>query len=114
MKWLAPCLCTIAAAIWTGPALACGHGGGADYCGPELISALYVTAAGSVYVQPSSSWTGVVCSPVSGSFAILNPAAANFEQLYALLLSAKLSGEQVTLVMDPSQPQCTITYVTLQ
>lgn len=114
MKWLLASLCAVAATICADAAFACGHNDGADYCGPELIGTIYVTAAGSVYIRPSSSWSGVVCSPISGAYALLNPTSANFKQLYAMLLSAKLSGEQVTMVMDPSQPQCTITYVTLQ
>jgi hypothetical protein len=98
----------------TGTALGCGRGDAADYCGPELIAMLYTTASGLVFIQPSSAWNGAVCVPVSGTYAQLLPSAPNFKQLYALLLSAKLSGSQVQMVMDPAQSTCTITYVTLQ
>jgi hypothetical protein len=90
---------------------------GTDSCGPELIHLLYVTASGAVYVQPSSSLTpaptGFNCKPVAGAYLTLSPQAINFKPLYALLLSARLSGAPVTMVMDPLQPQCTISYVTM-
>ena len=101
-------------AMTAGTAGACGHSGATDYCGPELIAMIYVTSSGNVYLQPSSSWGGVVCTPVSGTYAVLLASAANFKQLYALLLSAKVSNNQVQMVMDPAQSTCTITYVTLQ
>ncbi len=97
-------------------AMACGHAGSTDFCGPEKIGMLYVTSSGNVYVSPSSSLVGngVVCSPLSGQYAVLSSLAANFKEVYATLLAAKLSDYQVKLVMDPTQSQCTITYVTLQ
>jgi hypothetical protein len=95
-------------------AMACGHSQSTDYCGPELIAVLYTTTSGAVYVQPSSAWSGVACTPISGLYAQLLPSAPNFKQVYATLLSAKLSGFQVEMVMDPGQSQCTITYVTLR
>lgn len=101
-------------AMTTGTAFACGHSEATDYCGPELIAMIYTRASGQVYVQPSSSWTGAVCLPVSGSYAVLLSSAPNFKLLYALLLSAKVSGSPVQMVMDPAQSTCTITYVTLQ
>lgn len=101
-------------AMAAGTASACGNGEGTDYCGPELITMIYVTSSGDVYIKPSSAWNGVVCAPVSGTYAVLRPSAANFKQIYALLLSAKLSGNQVEIDMDRAQSTCTIAYVTLQ
>jgi hypothetical protein len=97
-------------------ALACGHAGATDFCGPEKIGMLYVTTSGNVYVLPSSMLVGngVACTPLSGQYAVLSSAAPNFKEVYATLLAAKLSDYQVKLVMDPTQSQCTITYVTLQ
>ena len=102
--------------LLSGTALACGHSGSTDYCGPELIAQIYAPVSGDVYVQPSSSWTGngVVCAPISGKYALLPSSAPNFKQIYATLVSAKLSGYQVTMVMDRAQTQCTIAYITLQ
>jgi hypothetical protein len=96
---------------------ACGHVTGVDYCGPELISLLYVTASGYLYVQPTTPLSptpqGFVCTPASGIYFVLAPSAPNFKQIYAALLSARVSGAPVTIVADPSQSTCTITYVTL-
>lgn len=95
----------------------CGHVVGTDYCGPELISLLYVTASGYLYVRPTTPLSpapqGFVCTPVSGSYFVLPPSAPNFKQVYAALLTARVSGAPVTIVADPSQSACTITYVTL-
>jgi hypothetical protein len=95
----------------------CGHAGTTDYCGPELIQLLYVSANGAVYVQPSTPLAappvGFLCKPVAGAYLVLNPAAANFKQIYATLLAARISAAPVTLILDPGQAQCTITYVTL-
>lgn len=95
----------------------CRHAVGTDYCGPELISLLYVTASGYLYVQPTTPLSplpqGFVCTPVSGTYFVLGPNAPNFKQIYAALLSARIAGAPVTIVADPSQPVCTITYVTL-
>jgi hypothetical protein len=94
--------------------LACGRADSVDYCGPDLIAVIYATTAGPIYVQPGSAWTGSVCTPIAGIYAQLLPSAQNFKQVYALLISAKLSGYQVRLVMEPGHAQCTISYVTLQ
>ena len=106
-------------AAWLpGAALAnCGHDSGVDFCGPELMSLLYVTQSGLVYVRPSTPLTprptGFVCAPVGGGYFVLDPKATNFKQIYAALLSARVSGAEVTLVADPAQSTCTIAYVTL-
>jgi hypothetical protein len=108
--------CTVALLFIGNTALACGHAGATDFCGPEKIGMLYVTTSGNVYVLPSSTLVGngVVCTPLSGQYAVLSSAAPNFKEVYATLLAAKLSDYQVKLVLDPTQSQCTITYVTLQ
>ncbi len=96
---------------------ACAHVEGTDYCGPELVSVIYVTASGAIYVRPTSPLTpvpsGFVCKPVSGEYFVLAPSAPNFKQMYAALLSARVSGAEVTIAADPSQSTCTIAYVTL-
>ncbi len=109
-------LCTLALLGAANAALACGHAGSTDFCGPEKIGLLYVTTSGNVYVQPSSALVGngVVCTALSGQYAVLSASAPNFREVYATLLAAKLSDYQIKLVMDPTQSQCTITYVTLQ
>jgi hypothetical protein len=109
-------ICTLTLLGAANAALACGHAGSTDFCGPEKIGLLYVTTSGNVYVQPSSTLVGngVVCTPLSGQYAVLSAAAQNFKEVYATLLAAKLSDYQIKLVMDPTQSQCTITYVTLQ
>jgi hypothetical protein len=101
-----------------GPVCAnCGHSSGVDFCGPELIGLLYITESGLVYVQPSTPLTpppaGFVCTPAGGGYFVLDPKAANFKQTYAALLSARVSGAEVTLVADPAKSTCTIVYVTL-
>ena len=95
----------------------CGHNSGTDFCGPELIGLLYVTESGLVYVRPATPLTpaptGFVCTPAGSGYFVLDPKGANFKQIYAALLSARVSGAEVTLVADPAQPTCTIAYVTL-
>ena len=96
----------------------CGHGqDGTDYCGPELIRQLYITKMGTGDVRPTTPLTplpsGFACAPVSGTWFILDPAAPNFKQLYAALLSARVSGAPVTLVTDPTKHDCTISYIEL-
>jgi|HubBroStandDraft_6_1064221.scaffolds.fasta_scaffold193085_2 hypothetical protein len=103
-----------AASTWA----ACAHSAtGNDYCGPELISVLYIDGSGAIYVRPTSTLSpapaGFVCAPVSGAYFLLSPNNANFKQIYAALLSARVSGAPVTMVSDPAQPICTILYVTL-
>jgi hypothetical protein len=95
----------------------CQHSQGADFCGPDPISLLYVTSSGLIYVQPSGLLqaipAGFTCSPVAGSYFVLDPKASNFQQIYALLLSARSTGAgAVTLVADPAQSTCTILYAT--
>jgi hypothetical protein len=96
----------------------CAHSGtGNDYCGPELISVLYIDGSGAIYVRPTTALSpapaGFVCAPVSGAYFLLSPNNTNFKQIYAALLSARVSGAPVTLVSDPAQPICTILYITL-
>ena len=95
----------------------CGHNSGVDFCGPEFISLLYVTESGLVYVRPTTPLApppaGFLCKPVGGSYFVLDPKASNFKQVYAALLSARVSGAEVTLVADPARSTCTILYVTL-
>jgi hypothetical protein len=111
-----PAMCVSILVFAGSTAFACGHSGSTDFCGPEKIGLLYVTTSGNVFVLPSSSLigNGVACTPLSGQYAVLSAAAPNFKEVYATLLAAKLSDYQVKLVMDPTQTQCTITYVTLQ
>jgi len=96
---------------------ACGHSVGVDFCGPDLLRLIYINASGLVYVRPTGPLvplpSGFVCTPVSGVYFVLNPNAANFQQIYSALLSARVEGATVTLVADPAQPTCTIMYVTL-
>jgi hypothetical protein len=95
----------------------CLHAVDTDYCGPELMRLIYVTSAGPVYVQPSTSLepapTGFVCKPVAGGYFLLDSNAPNFKQIYATLISARVAGAPVTIVADPGRPVCTIAYVTL-
>jgi hypothetical protein len=107
---LAICLAMVPACAWA----TCAHeADGTDACVSEQIQLLYVTQSGAVYLQPTSSLAGFSCAPVSGTYLLLNPAAPNFKAAYAALLSARVVGATVTLVMDPSQSTCTISYVTL-
>jgi len=107
----------LAACVPAGVYAQCGHSEGVDYCGPELIQLLYVTSSSAIYVQPTSllnpAPAGFVCTPVSGHYFVLHPEIRNFKQIYATLLSARVSGAPVTLVADPTQPTCTVLYVTL-
>ena len=90
---------------------------GSDACVAEVIQMLYVTQSGAVYLLLTSSLapasTGFSCTPVSGRYIVLNPAAPNFKALYAALLSARMVGAPVSVVMDPNQSSCTIAYATL-
>jgi len=90
---------------------------GSDICAFEQIQMVYVTQAGPIYLMPTSSLapssTNFSCTPVAGRYVELNPAAPNFKAMYAAILSARVVGATVTLVMDPSQSVCTIAYVTL-
>ena len=100
------CILGLSLCAW-GTANACT----ATACGPEMVGLLYTTASGLVYVQPSSSVAALSCTTVSGTYIVLNPAAANFRELYAALLSAKISGSNVTIAMDVTQSTCTVGYV---
>ncbi len=95
----------------------CIHAVNTDYCGPELIRLIYVTSAGPVYVQPTTSLEpapqGFLCKPVAGAYFVLDPNAPNFKQVYATLISARVAGAPVTIVADPARSTCTILYVTL-
>jgi hypothetical protein len=90
---------------------------GSDACASELIRLLDVTQAGDIYVMPTSSLapasTGFSCAPVLGQYLVLNSTASNFKSLYAALLSARIVGAPVTLVMDRMQAACTIAYALL-
>jgi hypothetical protein len=116
MLWRAACVAlgTWSAAVAFG---ACAHSGTADYCGPELLRLLYVDGSGVVYVQPTTSLSptppGFACTPVIGTYFVLVPSSPNFKQIYAALLSARISAAPVTLVADPAYSTCTILYVTL-
>ena len=115
--WL--CVAVLTVAGWLPGAVfaACGHEVGVDFCGPELVGLLYVTGSGLVYVRPTTALSpapaGFLCKPAGGSYFVLDPKASNFKQVYAALLSARVSGAQVTLVADPAQSTCTVLYVTL-
>lgn len=90
---------------------------GTAYCGPEVIQLIYVSQSGAVYVQPTSNLSpapaNFPCTPAAGAYFVLNPTSPAFKQIYTVLLSARLSGAPVTMVTDPTQATCTISYVTL-
>ena len=98
-------------------AVACGHSEGTDFCGPEVIQKLYVAQSGAVYISVPSLMQhlpqGFTCTLISNEYVQLSPASSAFKQIYAALLSARLAGAPVTLVMDPTQSQCTVSYVVL-
>jgi len=116
-KLLRAALLTAASCLPGAVFAACGHNSGVDFCGPELVSLIYVTSSGLVYVAPTTPLAptppGFACSPVSGRYFVLEPNAGNFKQIYAALLTARVSGAPVTLVADPAKATCTIVYVTL-
>ncbi len=53
------------------------------------------------------------CLAIQGSLLRLNPAEANFKDVYAMLLSANLIGKPVTIRLDDAQSNCYILYVTV-
>ena len=115
--WLRALVSALATCLPGGVFAGCGHSGGVDFCGPELIGLLYVTNSGVLYVRPTTRLStpppGFACTPVSGAYFVLSPNLANFQQIYAALLAARTSGVPMTLVADPAQATCTILYVTL-
>ena len=117
MRTLFQLLLAIGALTLSGEALAtCYHTpDGTDLCGPEPVQQLYVTANGGIYVMPTSSLIALPprfgCTPVAGSYFALDPKSANYKQIYASLLSARMSGAPVTFVLDPAQRQCTLSYI---
>ena len=110
-------LLTVASCLPWAVFATCGHSGGVDYCGPDVVGLIYVTSSGLVYVQPAGPLNaaprGFVCAPAGGSYFVLEPNATNFKQIYAALLTARVSGAPVTLVADPAKSTCTLMYVTL-
>ena len=107
----------LAACVPAGVYAQCGHSEGVDYCGPELIQLLYITSSSAIYVELTTPLNpapaGFGCTPVSGRYVVLRPEVRNFKQIYATRLSARVSGASVTVVADPTQPSCTVLYVTL-
>jgi hypothetical protein len=73
---------------------------------------LYPAVSGNyVYVQPTSSVSGLTCTPVSGLYLQLDMTQPNAKEVYATLLAAKVAQANLTIAMSSSFSACTIAYV---
>lgn len=68
-------------------------------CANLQIKELFITEPGHVYVATDYVLGNLRCTPFVG-YIILNRAHANFDQIFAALLSARLSGEPVKIRMN--------------
>jgi hypothetical protein len=80
-----------------------------------LVYELYVRSAGDLRVQTTGNESLLNCTPDQGVFLTLSPAAAaNFKDVYALLLAANVAGKEVTIrIVEGSNP-CAILYVRMK
>jgi hypothetical protein len=78
----------------------------------DTIGVLYITD-GNVYIQPTHGLSGLTnCTPVSGGYLSLPTTDTSYASYYAMLLSAKLTNQSITLRTN-SGANCTIAYATV-
>jgi hypothetical protein len=75
------------------------------------ISVLYVRAEGNTLVGTPLDETLANCTPVSGKYFSLNPAAGNAKEIYSALLASYMSGKKIQLRVVEGSGQCELSYV---
>lgn len=87
---------------------------GVRVCANADIGTLYLNSTGHIYIRLEADYAGLDCTPVSNAYIVLNRDHANYNQIYALLLSAELAGRPVSVRMTNADATCNVSYVTLR
>jgi len=74
-----------------------------------LINGLFPSPEGGILIDSPETVNGLNCVGASGGNNVLLPAShANYNQTYATLLTAFVSGNDVQLRIDTNASQCTL------
>lgn len=93
--------------FWIGEASATCSG---VTCASETITRFYVHTNGTLFFGVEGDTASLSCETGSGGYLRITKSSAMFGEIYALLLTAKMSGRRVTIRL-PSQGVCSISYV---
>ena len=75
----------------------------------EIMASLFPSPTGGILISSPAVVSGLPCSGASGGNNIILPAShANYNQTYATLLTASVSGNEVILRIDTAQQACTL------
>ena len=80
----------------------------------SVVTRLYTTASGPVYIGTAYDETLANCTPESSVYFTLNMSTANAKEIYASVLAAYTSGKEISLRVIEGSSNCEITYVTLE
>lgn len=86
---------------------------GENICADIFVDKLYVNSTGLIYVATSGTETNLSCTPESGIYLSLDPAAPNSDEVYSTLLAAQISGKLVSVRTQAGSSNCNILYITL-
>lgn len=84
-------------------------------CHDEQVTRLYVEQGMVRFRISSEPQVDAVlnCSPVAGVYLALPPSTGNFREMYAILLTASLTGRLIDFGIYPNSP-CNIAYLVLK
>ena len=79
----------------------------------SIVTKLYTTASGPVYIGTAYDEKLANCTPVSEVYFTLNMATNNAKEIYASVLAAYSTGKEIGLRVIEGTSNCEISYVTL-
>lgn len=77
-----------------------------------LVTKIYMTASGTLYIGTDGTETNLDCTAPGNQYVSLSPTDPGANSMYALLLTAKTTGEPVSIRIVDKSPTCQIAYVT--
>lgn len=86
----------------------------ANECRDTKIEKLYASSNGNVYVRVSGDTDKLGCTLYGGQYITLKPSHLNFEQIFKMLLSARLTSTRVRLRPYNGTSDCNLAWMMLQ
>lgn len=83
-----------------------------DRCVSVKVTRLYVADhVGKIFIATSGNEKMLGCAPIEGEFIELSPDKQFFREIYATLLSAQISQQDVIIRIIPDGGSCKLAYV---
>jgi hypothetical protein len=98
--------------LWASPARAADCTSGVSCIGQ--VGILYVNATGDTWVTLAGGMEGITNCSLYEGYATLRGSAGNRKEIFALLLAARLAGQQVEVRFVNGTSDCEIMYVTMR